>query len=256
MNRLFSLALLLLGACASAHPGSPAAPARGGAVALFNGKDLSGFYTYLKPHGKNSDPNKVFTVADGVIRVSGQDFGYFATEKEYENYHLTVEFKWGDETFAPRKDKARDSGLLFHMVDEDKVWPKSHEYQIMEGMTGELILVGGTTVDFDDSFKGRLRNPKGLSPDGKRILSGGVKFYGRGEDWKDVLGYRGKDDVEKPVGEWNVLELICDGRSYTYVANGKTVLKCTGADPAKGRIVLQSEGAELFFRKVELRPLR
>jgi hypothetical protein len=227
-----------------------------GAVQLFNGKDLSGFYTYLKPHGKNADPNKVFTVADGVIRVSGQDFGYFATEKEYENYHLTVEFKWGQETHEPRKGKARDSGLLFHMVGEDKVWPKSHEYQIMEGMTGELILVDGATVDFDESFRDRLRNKNGVSPDGKRIKSGGVKFFGRTAEWKDVLGYRGANDVEKPVGEWNVLELICDGGSYTYLANGKQVLKCTGADPAKGRIILQSEGAELFFRKVELRPLK
>ncbi len=226
------------------------------AVQLFNGKDLTGFYTYLKPHGKNADPNKVFTVADGVIRVSGQDFGYFATEKEYENYHLTVEFKWGQETYEPRKGKARDSGLLFHMVGEDKVWPKSHEYQIMEGMTGELILVDGAAVDFDESFRDRLRNKAGLAPDGKRIKSGGVKFFGRTAEWKDVLGYRGPNDVEKPVGEWNVLELICDGGSYTYLANGKTVLKCTGADPAKGRIILQSEGAELFFRKVELRPLR
>jgi hypothetical protein len=245
MKRLLPLAVLLAGARAQDAP-----------LALFNGKDLTGFYTYLKPHGKNIDPNKVFTVADGVIRVSGQDFGYFATEKEYENYHLTVEFKWGRETFAPRLDKARDSGLLFHMVGEDKVWPKSHEFQIMEGMTGELILVGGCSVDYDEAFKGRLRNPKGLSPDGKRIVSGGVKFFGRTDDFKDVLGYRGPRDLEKPVGEWNVLELICDGTSYTYIVNGTKALACSGADPAKGRIVLQSEGAELFFRKIELRPLK
>jgi len=226
-----------------------------GPVQLFNGKDLAGFYTFLKPHGKNVDPNKVFTVANGMIRVSGQDFGYFATEQEHENYRLTVEFKWGQETHEPRKGKGLDSGILFHMTGEDKVWPKSHEFQIMEGMTGELILVGGATIDYDASWADRLRQTKSLSPDGKRILRGGVKFYGRTADFKDLLGYRGPNDLEKPVGEWNVLELTCDGSGYTYIVNGKTALTCTGADPAKGRIVLQSEGAELFFRKIEIRPL-
>jgi len=67
---------------------------------LFNGQNLSGFYTFLERHGKNNDPDKVFSVADGMIRMSGQEFGYFATEQEFENYHLTVEFKW-----APRRTR-------------------------------------------------------------------------------------------------------------------------------------------------------
>jgi pentatricopeptide repeat protein len=73
-----------------------------GAVKLFNGKDLTGFYTWLKGHGKNNDTEKVFTVHDGMIHVTGKVFGGFITVKEYENYHLVTEFKWGEKTYAPR----------------------------------------------------------------------------------------------------------------------------------------------------------
>src|SRR4051812_19265674 len=106
-------------------------------IKLFNGKDLTGFYTYLAKHGKNKDPEKVFTVQDGMVRVSGKIFGAFITEQEYENYHLVVEFKWGTETHEPRKDRARDSGILLHCVGEDGaaggVWLESIECQMIEG---------------------------------------------------------------------------------------------------------------------------
>src|SRR5438045_2075945 len=84
-------------------------------VTLFNGKDLTNFYAWLgapakggKPYGKNNDPEKVFTVENGMIRVSGKVFGGLITEKEYENYHLLVEFKWGEKTWPPREKAARD----------------------------------------------------------------------------------------------------------------------------------------------------
>src|SRR5688500_11531303 len=85
-------------------------------VQLFNGKDLTNMYSDVKDAGKNSDPKKVFTVEDGTIHVSGEVFGYPSTEKEYENYHLTVEFKWGEKTYEPRKNLTRDSGILLHTV--------------------------------------------------------------------------------------------------------------------------------------------
>src|SRR5579864_2569562 len=89
------------------------------AIKLFNGKDLTNFYTFLKKYGKNNDPEKVFTVKDGMIRISGKVFGGLVTEKEYENYRLVVEFKWGKETWPPRKGRAMDSGILLHCVGED-----------------------------------------------------------------------------------------------------------------------------------------
>jgi hypothetical protein len=249
MLRIALVALLSLGA---------STPKR---EALFNGRDLTNFYTWLAPKpgekepiGKNADPLGVFKVQDGVIHVSGEVFGYFATEKEYENYRLVVEFKWGEKTWAPRKDKARDSGILFHVTGEDKVWPKSIEYQIIEGGTGDILFVGGTSMEFEESLLPRFAAKKEtmLSPDGKRITKGRVNWEKRAKDWKDVVNFRGPDDLEKPLGEWNTMELICYDGAFTYLLNGQKVAEGKGAEPRKGRIVLQSEGAEIFFRKVDI----
>ncbi len=92
---------------------------------------------YLDPIGINKDPLKVFTVVteDGepAIRLSGEVFGILVTEKEFENYHLKLEFKWGDEKFPPREDKKMDSGIMYHSVGPEGawggVWMKSLECQ-------------------------------------------------------------------------------------------------------------------------------
>ena len=217
-----------------------------GFVHLFNGKNLDGFDTFLKEKGLNQDPEGVFTVKDGVIRVSGVEYGYFVTKREYENYHLRAEFKWGVATHAPRKDRARDSGILFHVVGPPQVWPQSIEFQFIEGRTGEIILVGDGTS---------------ITRDGQTIVrkagGGSARFarYNQGP-WKGDLGYRDPvAEVEKPHGEWNRIELIADGGAVTYKVNGKVVNNGTQAKPAKGRILFQSEGAEIYFRRIEIRPL-
>src|SRR5262249_34782610 len=122
-------------------------------IHLFNGKDLTNFYTYLaapakgeKPYGRNNDPEKVFTVHDGMVHVSGKVYGGFITEQEFADYHLIVEFKWGEKTWAPRADRARDSGVLLHSHGDDGsaagAWMPAIECQMIEGGTGDLILVG------------------------------------------------------------------------------------------------------------------
>src|SRR5262245_51871526 len=115
ISKLMLATLVLAGAAAclfgSATPPA-AARSRDRTVRLFNGRNLDGFYTFLADHGKNSDPNGVFTVHDGMVHVLGKEFGYFCTEKEYENYRLTVEFKWGERRWPPRETAARDSGIL------------------------------------------------------------------------------------------------------------------------------------------------
>lgn len=245
-------------------------------IKLFNGKDLTNFYTYLRGLGKNNDPDKVFTVQDGAIRVSGQHFGCFTTEKEFANYHLITEFKWGEKTWPPREKATRDSGILLHCVGEDGgssygkdgkpngPWMESIECQMIEGGTGDFILVGGkgkpsmsATVEYRPTPSGQEKktqpyyNPKGEL---KKFTGGRINWYGRDPDWKDVLGFRGKHDVEKPVGEWNTLECICAGDKITNILNGKVVNAGVGASHTKGKILFQSEGAEVFFRRIELLP--
>ncbi len=237
--RPFVLALLaaLLATGAGVSPARAAAPES--PVQLFNGTTLDGFYTYLESKGKNQDPDKVFQVRDGMIHVSGTEFGYFATEAEYENYRLTVEFKWGEQTHAPRQGKARDSGILYHFVGPDKIFPKSIEFQMIEGGTGDVIVVDGASL----TVGGVTRN------------QGRFDRFGKGP-WEDVAGYRDpQNEVENPRGEWNVLELVARGDGVKYYVNGKLVNEGEGASPRRGRILFQSEGAELFFRKIELEPL-
>jgi hypothetical protein len=238
-------------------------------IKLFNGKDLTNFYTFLgspakgeKPYGKNNDPEKVFTVENGMIRVSGKVFGCFVTEEEYENYHLVVEFKWGEKTWAPREKAARDSGILLHCVGPDGaaggVWLESIECQMIEGGTGDFILVKGKTQPTmtatvekrgGQSYYNAKGEPANFPP-------GRINWWGRDSGWKDVKGFRGKEDVENPVGEWNTLECVCAGDTITNILNGKVVNKGTSASHTKGKILFQSEGAEVFFRKIELWPLK
>src|SRR5271166_902690 len=71
-------------------------------IPLFNGRNLDGWYTFLQKHGKNSDPDHVITIDNGVIHLyksarEGSEvvMGYIATEKEYGDYHLRLQYRWG-----------------------------------------------------------------------------------------------------------------------------------------------------------------
>lgn len=245
-SRAGLLALLACGAsCATAPAPSP----------LWNGLDFRGFYTFLQESGRNRDPGGVFRIHDGVIHVSGREYGYLATDLEYENYELRLEFKWGEATWPPREKNARDSGLLFHMQGPDKVWPRSIEFQIIEGGTGDVILIDRASIDFDPALLGRHSEPGMRSEDGSRIVRGRVDWDRRSPAWKDVLGFRAVPDLERPHGQWNTLDLECRGDRFTYRVNGTKVVEGRGALPCKGRILLQSEGAEIYFRNLALRPL-
>jgi hypothetical protein len=259
MLKRFALTVLLLAvvAGASGAGGTVTEPVR-----LFNGKDLTGFYTYLEKYGKNNDPEKVFTVVDGAVRVSGEVFGAFITEKEYENYHLVVEFKWGERTGPKRAQNARDSGILLHCVGEDGaaggVWMESIECQMIEGGTGDFILVKGKN---QPTLTARAEKRGGefyFNPQAEpvKFTSGRINWFDRDPAWKDVKGFRGKHDVEKEVGQWNTLECICDGDKITVVLNKTVVNAGTSASHTRGKILFQSEGAEVFFRRIDLLPLK
>lgn len=225
-----SLALALtLSLAAAFYIPSAFADDAGKAVSLFNGKDLAGWYTFTQ-HADGSadpyaDPKGVFKVEGGVIHVSGEEFGCLTTKQEYNDYRLRLEVKWGAKKWPPRDGEKtpRDSGILMHCVGPDKVWMKSIECQIQERDFGDFFLVGGTTIDVS------------------------------GKTQKDRV-VRTKD-VEKPFGEWNVVEVICDGNAITNVVNGVVVNKGVNASVARGKIVLQSEGAEVFYRNITMTPL-
>ena len=243
---------------------STAVPHGNKTVKLFNGKDLSGWYTFIQNRGRDTDPKKVFTVKNGLLNISGEEFGCITTNDEYDNYKLVAEYKWSGITHAPRVDNARDNGILVHSQGEDGgysgIWMHSIECQIIEGGTGDFLVVGDGTRKFEltcpvapekqDQCYVFDKNGKSVT-----VQSGRINWYGRDPNWKDVKGFRGKKDIEKPFGKWNRLEIIARGETIGIFLNGVLVNYASNARPSRGRIQVQSEGAGIIFRKIELTPL-
>lgn len=226
-------------------------------VDLFNGKDLSGWETWLSRApgertmlGLNNDPLKVFTVQDGMIYISGQVFGGLTTIDEYEDFHLLVEFKWGEKKWPPRQNQARDGGISYYATGAHGVFAgsfmKSNQFQLQEGGTGDFYSVAGTIADVEAVRDG----------DDWRYAPGGEKTtINRGR----VLA---SSHPESPVGEWNTVEIIATGDGIRHVVNGETVLVLTdprhvvdGAEQPlrRGKFQIQSEGADLWIRKVRIK---
>lgn len=263
-SSFFSLFLLIVLTVNSSWGNAAGKAGKNKTIQLFNGKDLTNWYTFLKGRGRNNDPKHVFTVKNGMIHISGEEWGCITTTNEYENYKIRIEFKWGKVNNPPREDKARDSGLLLHSQGKDGasggIWMHSIECQMIEGGTGDIIVVGDGTDNFNVTATvapEKQGNSFVFQPNGQKetITSGRINWYDRDPEWKDTLGFRGKNDVEKPHGKWNTMECIADGDELTIFVNGKLVNRATNVKPHKGKIQIQSESAEVFVRRVELTPL-
>jgi hypothetical protein len=268
LTLLFLTAMFLMTACKGTQTaqdtGTGTSQAAGRPIPLFNGRNLDGWYIFLKDRGRNNDPRQVFTVQDGQIRISGEEWGCITTQEEFENYKLSLEFRWGEQTFGERAAKARDNGVLLHSTGEDGaysgIWMRAIECQIIEGGTGDFIVVGDGSERFSLTAAAAPQKQGSsyvFQPGGQpaTIHGGRINWYGRDPAWQDVLGFRGVKDVERPVGEWNQLVCIAAGDAISIYLNGTLVNQGTQIRPHKGRIQIQSEGAEMFVRQVELTPL-
>jgi hypothetical protein len=235
-------------------------------VPLFNGRDLTGWYTFLQKHGKNQDPDRVITIEDGSIHLyknategSSVVMGYIATEKEYGDYHLRLQYRWGAKKFQPRLALKRDAGLYYHLNGPDAVWPRGLQYQIEQTNVGDLIALYGFQLDTWIDPKTRQADmPSFQDPEGggqPRVLGG------RG------IAYLKRIPGEFEVDDWNTVEIVARGNTTTHILNGRVVNKGRNirlVDPdhpgttrpvTRGRIALEIEAAELYFRNVEVRML-
>ncbi|HEV7301948.1 MAG TPA: family 16 glycoside hydrolase [Tepidisphaeraceae bacterium] len=238
-------------------------PTPGGFTPLFNGQNLSGFYTWTPSQGKNNDTAGYFEVENGMIHVLGipntgaqQEFGYLSTNASYANYHLRFQYKWGVTKFAPRAGSStpRDSGVLYHVNGPDQLWPLSVETQVQEGDTGDFWMLGtgGRETTIDTTIV------NGSYP--KKYAVGGVAASQRG-------GRVVKGTTAESLTDWNTVEVIADGNVLTVMVNGVVVNRATNVrmpdpnDPTKtisltsGRIAFQAEGAEVWYRNIEIRNL-
>lgn len=255
---------------ALAQDGSNAAPIapKDKVIKLFNGKDLDGLYVFMRDT-KYDDPRRIFTVSNGMLHVSGDGFGGICTKREYRDYQMICEFKWGERTWGKRKEKARDSGVLVHCTGRDGaysgVWMASIEAQIIEGGIGDILVVPGKDAagkQIPLSLTANVvKDRDGESiwrPDGreKTFTSGRINWSGRDADWADEIGFRGKYEIEKPFGQWNRMDVICRGDTVTILLNGVVVNHGYNAVPSAGKLTIQTELAEIFIRRWELCPLQ
>ena len=266
--------------------GSPPPPSEW--TSLWNGKDFDGWSTWLQkpepdsevpgltkdakgrytqPIGPGLDPLKVFSIdptCDGApaIRISGECFGELRSTRSLENYHLKLQFKWGQKTWPPRNhpDSMRDSGILYHVHSapgaEGRTWARSIELQIQEGDVGDLYAVGSAI-----GVRAKVL-PHSDPPAYIHDPLGTWTFFSQ------ISGQTGRcikfPNAEKPNGQWNTLELICLGPDCIHIVNGTVVMRLhspmriDGNIPTpvtSGPILLQSEGAEVFYRDLSFRSI-
>lgn len=225
LQRCSLLAWLAIAASsARGQSAGPAAPpqtppdANFGTLELFNGRDFDGLRVYVQDAGLEAED--ICRVEDGMLRITGQGRGYIRTATAFADYKLSFEWRW--------PAAGGNSGIIFHLVNPDILWPKGFEIQLAAGRAGDL------TSYSDARSKEELvsRNPTGYST-------------GR-------LARRGPRDVEKPLGEWNVCELQATGDSIVVSINGVEVNRMSGLVPNAGMIALQAEGTAIDFRNLKL----
>jgi hypothetical protein len=280
---------LLIVCAAAALTGTMSAGAQNEWISLWDGHTLGGWTTwmrqpeptsdvpglargtdgkYTEPIGSGRDPLKVFTVVPDVdgkpaIRISGEVFGELRTTRSFENYHLKLQFKWGEKKWPPRDrpETRRDSGLLYHVHappgQNGRTWARSIELQIQEGDVGDLYAVGSTIAVRATPRAGTKPPLFDYDPAGEWM------FFAQShrQDGRCIK----QPDGEKPTGEWNTVELIAVGEDAIHIVNGTVVMRLrhpmridaeVPTLVTSGPLILQSEGAEIFYRDIQIRPLK
>ena len=184
-------------------------------IDLLNGKDFQGWQAI--DGGRPTPAAPVWTYRDGIIACSGKAKGYLRTEKPYDNYILSVEWRWPEGTGG-------DSGIFFMLSDEDALIPNGLEAQLYSGRAGDFWSLG--------AFQAKVS--------GKQLIS-----YAR----------KRTETNEKPIGEWNRMQIAVYEGNVTVLVNG-TLQNGATEGRRSGRIGLQVEGDAIEFRNLELFQIR
>jgi len=196
-------------------------------IALFNGKNLDGWKVFAM--GDNV-PDDLWTVRDGMLVTIGKPIGFIHTTDKYEDYKLVVEWRW------PEGKEPGNSGVLLRINGEPVAFmPPCVEAQLKSGNAGDLYGFIGASIDGPEDRLKQIEDHKVLG---------------------DFTGVPRMKTVEKPVGQWNRYEITIEDKKISVTINGEKINEAWGLDEVAGPIGLQSEGAEIHFRKVELTPLK
>jgi hypothetical protein len=197
--------------------------------------------------------------------------GYLATNQEFANVRIRVEYKWGVKRHAPRYTPKRDNGLLYGLVGPDRVWPSCVECQIEEGDVGDFFLLGGVRgvqSNHNAGLFGEGINPlKGWPQPGDPGFRGPAAGRGAAPPAEPTSGRFIKDGNFELLDQWNTIEVIWQGDRAAHIVNGRTVNVATRLqqpDPqnpgqfiplTRGKIAIEIEYAEIWFRRIEVKAI-
>jgi hypothetical protein len=219
----------------------------------------------LKPVGLNPPGQTVFKVqadrGEPILRISGEYYGCLVTREDFANYHFRAQFQWGEKKWEPRLTELKDSGVLYHSrgpfgVDYWKSWALSHEFQVIEHGLGEYWTQATSAIDMR-AF------PKKLGEEAPR--------WNPRAPWMEFVSPNNHalagSDEDRP-GQWNQIDLVCFQDRCLHIVNGKVVmalknaryrLKEGGVDRwvpmTGGKLQIQSEAAEVFYRRIQIRAI-
>jgi Domain of Unknown Function (DUF1080) len=204
-----------------------------GFIALFNGKDLTGWQGLIEIHQrkkmtkaqleaaqKKADERLAhWTVKDGILVYDGKSGGQnLQSAKDYGNFELYVDWK------IPPKG---DSGIYLRGQPQVQIWDST-------------ILDGNLKIDRDKGSGGLWNNKRGTP------------------------GQTPLVNADRPVGEWNTFHITMVGDKVTVVLNGKKVVDAAPLPnfheknqplPERGPIELQEHGNTLWFKNIYLKEL-
>ncbi len=217
----------------------------------------------IQPVGYNKNEKNVFTVVEQqgepVLRISGEIYGCVFTKQAYENYHLKLKVKWGTLMFGPRVGKLKDSGILYNSngdagADYWRAWMLSQEFQIMEGHMGDYWNIANSAIDIRAYLsEGKMNN----------VADPKQPFLAFGTGTENGLCLKSAN-YESPMGQWTTVELISFEGKSLHIINGHVVMVLKNSryvengkstPMTKGKIQLQSEGSEVFYKNIQLQKL-
>ena len=201
-------------------------------VSLFNGQDLTGWHIDVPEMDNNPDAINPFIIRNGMLVSLGTPGGHLISDTNHQNFRWEIEYRFAG--------KPGNCGALVHASTPRALYdmfPKSIEVQMMHDNAGDFWCIV-QDITADDMVE--RRGPKaewGIDGKKKRRI-------------KNLT-----DGSENPLGEWNSLTIECLKDKIKVWVNGDLVNYGYNATVSQGQIALQSEGAEVEFRKVNLTPI-
>jgi hypothetical protein len=230
--------LLLLAACGTA-PVADGVDADGTVTpasvrSLFNGRDLSGWKADVPEKDRTPTVRDSFIVREGMLVSLGTPPGHLTTTTKYRDYRVVAEYRFAG--------KAGNCGILVHSSTPralSGMFPASIEVQMFSGNAGDFWCII-ENIEVPDMEKRRPRKE-------------GQAYGGGPKDARRILNLT--DGSEKPVGEWNRMEIEVRGRGVKVWVNGDFVNEGFNSTADRGAISVQAEGTEVEFRRLEIGPL-